>query len=184
MLCIQLNLDATYALVIERDQLAIRAIILGTLVVVAMIVCACVYLQKEHAKHEEQQKMLKKAAERAKAADNSKSVFLFNMSHDIRTPMNAIIGYIDLARRHIDEPDKLNTYMDNIQDCGKKLLALLDNVLDLARIESNKISIEESAINVENTFASCVSMFMNSAEEKESNIKTRIKTKTQLCLFR
>lgn len=177
VLCIQLNLDATYALVIERDQLAIRAIILGTLVVVAMIVCACVYLQKEHAKHEEQQKMLKKAAERAKAADNSKSVFLFNMSHDIRTPMNAIIGYIDLARRHIDEPDKLNTYMDNIQDCGRKLLALLDNVLDLARIESNKISIEESAINVENTFASCVSMFMNSAEEKNQTLKLESKLK-------
>ncbi len=177
VLCIQLNLDATYALVIERDQLAIRAIILGTLVVVAMIVCACVYLQNEHAKHEEQQKMLKKAAERAKAADNSKSVFLFNMSHDIRTPMNAIIGYIDLARRHIDEPDKLNTYMDNIQDCGKKLLALLDNVLDLARIESNKISIEESAINVENTFASCVSMFMNSAEEKNQTLKLESKLK-------
>ncbi len=177
VLCVQLNLDATYALVIERDQLAIRAIILGTLVVVAMIVCACVYLQNEHAKHEEQQKMLKKAAERAKAADNSKSVFLFNMSHDIRTPMNAIIGYIDLARRHIDEPDKLNTYMDNIQDCGKKLLALLDNVLDLARIESNKISIEESAINVENTFASCVSMFMNSAEEKNQTLKLESKLK-------
>ena len=177
VLCIQLNLDATYDLVIERDRLTLKAILLGIIAVVIMIVCACVYLQNEHAKHEEQQKMLKKAAERAKAADNSKSVFLFNMSHDIRTPMNAIIGYIDLARRHLDDKEKLNTYMDNIQDCGKKLLALLDNVLDLARIESNKISIEESAVNVENVFASCVSMFMNSAQEKEQTLKFESKLK-------
>ena len=77
------------------------------------------------------------AAEKAESANRAKSTFLFNMSHDIRTPMNAIIGYADLAARHSDEPAKLEKYMENIQVCGQNLLMLLNNVLDLARIEND-----------------------------------------------
>ena len=78
------------------------------------------------------------AAENAESANRAKSTFLFNMSHDIRTPMNAIIGYADLASRHLDDPAKLEKYMENIQVCGQNLLMLLNNVLDLARIENDK----------------------------------------------
>ena len=78
------------------------------------------------------------AAEKAESANRAKSTFLFNMSHDIRTPMNAIIGYADLASRHSDDPAKLKKYMENIQVCGQNLLMLLNNVLDLARIENDK----------------------------------------------
>ena len=176
-LYIEFSVEGAYRLVIERDQIAIRAIALGTLVVFIMMISACIYMQKEHQKHFGQEQELKKAAQKAEAADRSKSAFLFNMSHDIRTPMNAIIGYIDLARRHIHDEDKLNTYMDNIQDCGKKLLALLDNVLDLARIESNKISIEESAVNIENAFVSCISMFESSAEQNHQTLKVETRLK-------
>ena len=77
---------------------------------------------------------LQMAAENAESANRAKSTFRFNMSHDIRTPMNAIIGYADLASRHSDEPAKLEKYMENIQVCGQNLLMLLNNVLDLARI--------------------------------------------------
>ena len=168
---IEFSVEAAYMLVVERDQIALKLVALGTSVVLLMMIFACIYMRKEHKKHFVQEQELKKAAEKAEAADRSKSIFLFNMSHDIRTPMNAIIGYIDLARRHIHDEDKLNTYMDNIQDCGKKLLALLDNVLDLARIESNKISIEESAVNIENAFVSCVSMFSNNAEQNHQTLK-------------
>ena len=78
------------------------------------------------------------AAENAESANRAKSTFLFNMSHDIRTPMNAIIGYADLASRHLDDPAKLEKYMENIQVCGQNLLMLLNNVLDLARIENER----------------------------------------------
>lgn len=82
------------------------------------------------------------AAEKAESANRAKSTFLFNMSHDIRTPMNAIIGYADLASRHSDDPAKLKKYMENIQVCGQNLLMLLNNVLDLARIENDKTEME------------------------------------------
>ena len=106
------------------------------------------------------------AAENAESANRAKSTFLFNMSHDIRTPMNAIIGYADLAARHSDDPAKLKKYMENIQVCGQNLLMLLNNVLDLARIENDKTEMEYSVSDVEKDFRNCIAMFRNQADSK------------------
>lgn len=109
---------------------------------------------------------LQVAVEKAESANRAKSTFLFNMSHDIRTPMNAIIGYADLASRHLDAPAKLEKYMENIQICGQNLLVLLSNVLDLARIENDKTEIEYSVSDVEKDFRNCIAMFQNQADSK------------------
>ena len=109
---------------------------------------------------------LQVAAENAESANRAKSTFLFNMSHDIRTPMNAIIGYADLASRHLDDPAKLEKYMENIQVCGQNLLVLLNNVLDLARIENDKTEIEYSVADIEKDFRNCIAMFQNQADSK------------------
>ena len=109
---------------------------------------------------------LQVAVENAESANHAKSTFLFNMSHDIRTPMNAIIGYADLASRHLDDPAKLKNYMENIQVCGQNLLMLLNNVLDLARIENDKTEMEYSVSNIEKDFRNCVAMFRNQADSK------------------
>ena len=109
---------------------------------------------------------LQVAVENAESANRAKSTFLFNMSHDIRTPMNAIIGYADLASRHSDDPAKLKKYMENIQVCGQNLLMLLNNVLDLARIENDKTEMEYSVSDVDKDFRNCVAMFQNQADSK------------------
>ena len=109
---------------------------------------------------------LQVAVEKAESANHAKSTFLFNMSHDIRTPMNAIIGYADLASRHSDDPAKLKNYMENIQVCGQNLLMLLNNVLDLARIENDKTEMEYSVSDVEKDFRNCIAMFRNLADSK------------------
>lgn len=109
---------------------------------------------------------LQVAVENAESANRAKSTFLFNMSHDIRTPMNAIIGYADLASRHLDDPAKLKNYMENIQVCGQNLLMLLNNVLDLARIENDKTEMEYSVSDIEKDFRNCVAMFRNQADSK------------------
>ena len=109
---------------------------------------------------------LQVAVENAESANRAKSTFLFNMSHDIRTPMNAIIGYADLASRHLDDPAKLEKYMENIQVCGQNLLMLLNNVLDLARIEIDKTEMEYSVSDVEKDFRNCIAMFQNQADSK------------------
>ena len=109
---------------------------------------------------------LQVAVEKAESANRAKSTFLFNMLHDIRTPMNAIIGYADLASRHLDDPAKLEKYMENIQVCGQNLLMLLNNVLDLARIENDKTEMEYSVSDVDKDFRNCIAMFRNQADSK------------------
>ena len=113
---------------------------------------------------------LQVAVEKAESANNAKSTFLFNMSHDIRTPMNAIIGYANLASRHIDDPERLKRYMNNIQACGQNLLSLLNDVLDLARIENNKTEMEYVISDIGADFETWVMMFLNQAEEKKQTI--------------
>ena len=108
----------------------------------------------------------------AEAANQAKSTFLFNMSHDIRTPMNAIIGYAELAGNHLEEPEVLHGYMENIRICGKKLLSIIDNVLELARIENNETMLEESATNVEDMLDSCLLMFHVSLEARHQVLST------------
>lgn len=113
---------------------------------------------------------LREAKLTAETASKAKSAFLFNMSHDIRTPMNAIIGYTDLASRHLEDTEKLSRYIDNIQICGKKLLSLLSNVLDLARIENNKVEMQYAVSDVREDFTNCVTMFQQQAESKNQTL--------------
>lgn len=113
---------------------------------------------------------LREAKLTAETASKAKSAFLFNMSHDIRTPMNAIIGYADLASRHLEDTEKLSRYIDNIQICGKKLLSLLSNVLDLARIENNKVEMQYAVSDVREDFTNCVTMFQQQAESKNQTL--------------
>ena len=117
-----------------------------------------------------QEEELREAKLNAETASKAKSAFLFNMSHDIRTPMNAIIGYADLASRHLEDTEKLSRYVDNIQICGRKLLSLLSNVLDLARIENNKVEMQYAVSDVREDFTNCVTMFQQQAESKNQTL--------------
>ena len=152
-------------------------VLLGSSIFVAGILLAILKLLRKARKAEaaarkaandtqELNAKLQIAAENAESANRAKSTFLFNMSHDIRTPMNAIIGYADLASRHSDDPAKLKKYMENIQVCGQNLLMLLNNVLDLARIENDKTEMEYSVSDVEKDFRNCIAMFRNQADSK------------------
>ncbi len=98
-------------------------------------------LQKNNDIINQQNLELKEANEKANAASKAKTDFLFNMSHDIRTPMNAIIGFTDLARRHLNDEKLLNDYLLKISSSSELLLGLINNVLEMARIESGKVQL-------------------------------------------
>ncbi len=117
-----------------------------------------------------QEEELREAKLKAESANKAKSSFLFNISHDIRTPMNAIIGYANLASGHLQETEKLSRYLKNIQICGEQLLSLLSNVLNLARIENNKVEMKYAVSNVHECFENCVTMFRQQAESKNQTI--------------
>lgn len=93
-------------------------------------------------------KKLQQANIKAEAANQAKSAFLLNMSHDIRTPMNAIIGYTNMAKKYIDNKSKVLTYLNKAQVSSEHLLALINDVIDMSRIENGKISIEEIPANI------------------------------------
>lgn len=169
-LCIEMDMEPTYEFISERNRIAVIVGSVGIACVLVIIVLMFMYFRSYNKMRDEQQEILAQAAKAAYSANRAKSAFLFNMSHDIRTPMNAIIGYVELARRHLDEPQKLNEYMDNISSCGQKLLSMLNNVLDLARIENNKADIEETIENIGDTVSSSIAMFRDAAEKKNQTI--------------
>ncbi len=99
-------------------------------------------------KFEEQKKQLEEALSMAQSADRAKTMFLNNMSHDIRTPMNAIIGYTNLCSQNIDNEGMVSDYLGKIKQSSDYLLSLINDVLDMSRIESGKIQIDEKKENL------------------------------------
>lgn len=117
-------------------------------------------------REEEQKEMLEQAVERAEAANHAKSDFLSRMSHDIRTPMNAILGMTSVATMHIEEKDRVLDALEKIMVSGKHLLGLINEVLDMSRIESGKVSLTEGAFNISDTIESLLTVFRSQMEFK------------------
>ncbi|MCI8731676.1 MAG: response regulator [Lachnospiraceae bacterium] len=117
-------------------------------------------------REEEQREILALAAERAEAANLAKSDFLSRMSHDIRTPMNAILGMTAVAGMHIDEKDRVLDALGKITVSGKHLLGLINEVLDMSRIESGKVSLTENAFNLSDTVENLLTVFHSQMETK------------------
>ena len=105
-------------------------------------------ITKQKEKDMEYQRTLKEAYQLAERANQAKTTFLNNMSHDIRTPMNAIIGFTSLAATHINEKERLKDYLSKIMTSSNHLLSLINDVLDMSRIESGKVKIEESPCSI------------------------------------
>ena len=97
---------------------------------------------------QEQKRALSDALIAAEHASRAKTVFLNNVSHDIRTPMNAIVGFTALASAHIDQPEQVRDYLQKISVSSQHLLSLINDVLDMSRIESGKIVLEETSVHL------------------------------------
>ena len=120
------------------------------------LLIAMVFYQISSKKHREKQYAaeLEKAAELAKSANEAKTRFLFNMSHDIRTPMNAIIGFSDLLGKNLDNEEKVREYLGKIKSSGNILMRIIDQVLEVARIESGTAILKTEAANLSELFYS------------------------------
>ena len=107
-------------------------------------------IQDEMSRELQQRKLFEEALDRARSADSAKSTFLTNMSHDIRTPMNAIIGFTNIASSHLDDTEKVRDSLDKIRTSSSHLLSLINNVLDMSRIESGRVTISEDKCDLRN----------------------------------
>jgi len=108
---------------------------------------------------------LREAKESADSANKSKSVFLANMSHEIRTPMNAIIGFTELLNEEIQET-RLKGYVKTIKSAGHTLLTLINDILDLSKIEAGKLELNKRATNIFDLSEDVLSIFMMSVRDK------------------
>ena len=122
--------------------------------------------EAEQLRFEEEQRLLEAVA-RADAASRAKTSFLFNMSHDIRTPMNAIIGFSELALKHMDEKNRLEEYLRNIGVSGNHLLSLINNVLEMSRIESNRLEMDENQDDMMRTMEEWKAIYEEEAKKKK-----------------
>ena len=107
----------------------------------------------------------RKAQIQAEKANAAKSDFLFNMSHDIRTPMNALLGYSELMKRELTDP-KLLDYQEKMEQSGNLLLSIINNVLDMARIESGKVELDEDYVKIRDIYQGVYKIFQVEAEKK------------------
>ncbi len=163
---------------IQREGKAVKQNILNVVIVMlaAFFICCAVYfvyekqqanLRKEREiERELYNKQLAEALQVAQIANTSKTMFLSNMSHDIRTPMNAILGFTTLLAKDADNPVKVREYTKKITSSGQHLLSLINDILDVSKIESGKavLTLEEFMLN--NTIASVDAIIRPAAKEK------------------
>ena len=145
--CIEMDMQSAYGMVEETNHISI---ICG-LVAGAVLLLICLYTyyvyQKSKAEEQKQKQLLMNAAEKADAANKAKSAFLLNISHDIRTPMNAIIGFTNIAL-HQNTVSDIHDSLEKVQKSSNHLLSLLNDVLDFSRIESGKVIISPEPVDI------------------------------------
>jgi len=132
----------------------------------------------------EQKKLLEDALVQANQANQAKGIFLSNMSHDIRTPMNAIMGFTNLVLAHLDERDRAEEYLEKIQVSGDYLLSLLNHVLDMSQIESGNMWLEETLCSLPEILEGLNDMMQIEADKKLLKLRmhlTEIENKKIYC---
>ncbi len=136
-----------------KDNL--RAVSIGFVSTTLVIIMIIAYLMMK----------ARKAQIQAEKANAAKSDFLFNMSHDIRTPMNALLGYSELIKRELTDP-KLLDYQEKMEQSGNLLLSIINNVLDMARIESGKVELDEDYVKISDIYQNVYEVFRGEADKK------------------
>ncbi len=114
-----------------------------------------------------QMALVQDALELAQNAIQEKDTFMANMSHDLRTPMNAIIGFADMAKRHIDDRERVEDCLDKITLSSNHLVSLINDIVDVSRIEGGKIELEEAPLSISNLMRDLASIFQASIEQRK-----------------
>ncbi len=117
----------------------------------------------------EQKKLLENALVQANKANKAKSSFLSNMSHDMRTPLNAVIGFANLAAAHIDDKERTENYIEKIKTSGEHLLSLINDVLDMSQIESGRLQMEETLCSLSEILHDIKNIVQEHINEKRLN---------------
>ena len=138
---------------------------------IAYVLFSVMDITKEILDRKDMRLQLEKALEQADQATRAKSEFLHSMSHDIRTPMNAIIGYMQLMKKDINNPEKLTDYLEKQEQAGEFLLSLINNVLDMSLIESGNAVVDEEYSYMGNLVKDIIEVFSVLARKKNITLQ-------------
>ena len=125
-------------------------------------------------REQEEKRRVENELEREKRSSEIKSDFLFNISHDIRTPMNAIMGFSELARRHMDDPARLGDYLEKVNESGRQMLSLIDDLLDMGRLESGRVELHTAACDLREQMHVTVDLFRAAMAEKQLELTEQL----------
>ncbi|NBI89765.1 response regulator [Lachnospiraceae bacterium] len=171
---------------IQQEGRTVNQNILVVVIVmlVAFLLCCLIYylnqrqqikIRKEREKERElHNKQLAEALQAAQVASNSKTMFLSNMSHDIRTPMNAILGFTTLLAKDAENPSKVREYTKKITASGQHLLSLINDILDVSKIESGKVVLTIGEFTIDDLVSSVDTIIRPMANAKEQNLYTSV----------
>ncbi len=169
----------------EGRTVSQNILIVVLIMLAAFLLCCILYyfsrkeddkIRKERdAEREIHNKQLAEALQAAQIASNSKTTFLSNMSHDIRTPMNAILGFTTLLEKDADNSAKVREYTRKITSAGQHLLSLINDVLDVSKIESGKVVLTIGEFTLNNLVSSVDAIFRPMAKEKSQNFYVSVK---------
>lgn len=147
---------------------------------VSHVVMGVMDVDKQVRREISQKEALEDALEQAEKANKAKSNFLSNMSHDIRTPMNAIIGFTNLAQAHITEQELVKSYLEKILSASGHLLSLINDILDMSRIENGKMQIEENEMSLKAVIHDIQNMIEPMAEEAKQKFSIHVNVSNTL----
>ena len=126
-------------------------------------------VDEEKQRQLQQKRLLENALEAAKRSERSKNTFFSNMSHDMRTPLNAIIGLCELASKNTSDPEKTADYLKKINTSSKQLLGLINDILEMSRLEQGKISINYEQCDLKKCIEDCTDVFVHQAEKERKS---------------
>ncbi len=172
-LCIEIDMESSYLFLEKINNIVFKAAVVAAFVIVLIIIFMYRWMRKQNEKDLIQQKKLEDTAAAADAANEAKTRFLLNMSHDIRTPMNAILGYSKLMRGRISDPELLH-YQEMIEQSGNVLLSIINNILDMARIESGEMELDENYNETGDIVSGVCSVFEMEAQKKNLTIEHHV----------
>lgn len=154
----------------EIQYLQLRVVNVGNKNHISQIVMGYRSVDEELRREMEQKQMLEEALNNADLAITAKNTFLSNMSHDMRTPLNAIFGYTVLARKYTSNSEAVEDYLEKIESSGRQLLDLIDKVLEISWTETNDVQLEELECNLCDIMQDLYNMLLPQAQKKNINL--------------
>lgn len=127
-------------------------------------------VEEEKQRQKRERRLLEESLQMARQNEDAKQAFFRNMSHDMRTPLNAVLGSCELARQHLEEPERVAGYLDKIDSSGQYLLGLINDILEMARMESGQVRLEQRQFDLKGCVEECMSTFRIQAEKEGKNL--------------